>query len=73
MNISAMSVTFDQHNMWVELSDGRTIGVPLMLFPRLLQATPAQRSRVELNRLGLHWDEIHEDISVADLLATDVT
>jgi len=28
---------------------------------------------VELNRLGLHWDEIHEDISVADLLATDVT
>jgi len=73
MNISAMSVTFDQHNMWVELSDGRTLGVPLALFPRLLQATPAQRSRVELNRLGLHWDEIHEDISVADLLATDVT
>ena len=73
MNISAMSVTFDQHNMWVELSDGRTLGVPLTLFPRLLQATPAQRSRVELNRLGLHWDEIHEDISVADLLATDVT
>jgi hypothetical protein len=66
-------VTFDQHNMWVELSDGRTIGVPLMLFPRLLQATPAQRSRVELNRLGLHWGEIHEDISVADLLAAEVT
>jgi hypothetical protein len=73
MNISAMSVTFDQHNMWVELSDGRTLGVPLALFPRLLQATPAQRSRVELNRLGLHWDEIHEDISVADLLAAEVT
>jgi hypothetical protein len=73
MNISAMSVTFDQHNMWVELSDGRTLGVPLTLFPRLLHATPAQRSRVELNRLGLHWDEIHEDISVADLLAAEVT
>jgi hypothetical protein len=73
MNISAMSVTFDQHNMWVELSDGRTLGVPLALFPRLLHATPAQRSRVELNRLGLHWDEIHEDISVADLLAAEVT
>jgi hypothetical protein len=73
MNISAMSVTFDQHNIWVELSDGRTLGVPLALFPRLLQATPAQRSRVELNRLGLHWDEIHEDISVADLLAAEVT
>ena len=73
MNISAMSVTFDQHNMWVELSDGRTLGVPLTFFPRLLQATPAQRSRVELNRLGLHWDEIHEDISVADLLAAEVT
>jgi len=73
MNISAMSVTFVGESMWVELSDGRTLGLPLALFPRLLNATPAQRSRVELNRSGLHWDEIHEDISVTDLLCAEAT
>lgn len=55
--------------MWVDLSDGRTIGVPLAWFPRLLEATAAQRARVELSRQGLHWDELDEDISIAGLLA----
>ncbi len=55
--------------MWVELSDARTLGVPLAWFPRLLDATPAQRDKVELSRLGLHWDELDEDISVEGLLA----
>jgi Protein of unknown function (DUF2442) len=69
MDISALSVNFDEESMWVELSNGRTLGVPLARFPRLLHATPAQRRRVELSRLGLHWDEIDEDIPVAALLA----
>jgi hypothetical protein len=55
--------------MWVDLADGRTVGVPLAWFPRLLNATPAQRQQVELSRLGLHWDDIDEDISIAGLLA----
>jgi len=55
--------------MWVELTDGRTLGVPLAWFPRLLHASQAQRERVELSRIGLHWEEIDEDISVAGLLA----
>lgn len=69
MSISATAVRFDDYTMWVELSDGRTLGVPLAWFPRLLNATPAQRKRVELSRTGLHWEEIDEDISVAGLLA----
>jgi hypothetical protein len=69
MNISATAVRFDDDTMWVELSDGRTLGVPLAWFPRLLRATPAQRERVELSRTGLHWEELDEDISVAGLLA----
>ena len=69
MSISATAVRFDEHTMWVELTDGRTLGVPLAWFPRLLHATPAQRDRVELSRLGLHWEDIDEDISVAGLLA----
>ena len=69
MTISATAVRFDEHTMWVDLSDGRTIGVPLAWFPRLLHATPAQREGVEISRVGLHWEEIDEDISVAGLLA----
>jgi hypothetical protein len=69
MTISATTVRFDEHTMWVDLTDGRTLGVPLAWFPRLLHATPAQRDQVEMSRTGLHWDEIDEDISIAGLLA----
>jgi len=69
MSTSPTAVRFDEHIMWVDLSDGRTIGVPLAWFPRLLHAAPAQREKVELSRLGLHWEAIDEDISVAGLLA----
>ena len=55
--------------MWVTLGDGRTIGAPLVWFPRLLHATPSQREAVELSRRGLHWEALDEDISVAGLLA----
>jgi hypothetical protein len=55
--------------MWVDLSDGRTLGVPLAWFPRLLKATPAERARVELSRTGLHWEALDEDISITGLLA----
>jgi hypothetical protein len=69
MSISATKARFDEHTMWVDLSDGRTLGVPLAWFPRLLHATPAQREKVELSRVGLHWEELDEDISIAGLLA----
>jgi hypothetical protein len=64
-----VSVRFDEYSFWVELDDGRTLGVPLAWFPRLLHATPVQRDAVELSRMGLHWDELDEDISIAGLLA----
>lgn len=69
MNISAKSVRFDDSSMWVELSDGRTIGVPLAWFPRLMHARPAQLDTCAISQNGLHWDELDEDISIAGLLA----
>jgi Protein of unknown function (DUF2442) len=69
MSISATAVRFDEHTMWVDLTDGRTLGVPLAWFPRLLHATPDVRQRVEISRLGLHWEDLNEDISIAGLLA----
>jgi hypothetical protein len=69
MTISATSVRFDENTMWGDLTDGRTLGVPLAWFPRLLDATPSQRERVEISRTGLHWEDLDEDISIAGLLA----
>ena len=64
-----LAVRFDDDAMWVDLDDGRTLGIPIAWFPRLLQGTPEQRALVELSRDGLHWDELDEDISIAGLIA----
>ena len=69
MNTSAKSVRFDDNSMWVDLSDGRTLGIPLAWFPRLLHAQPEQRQKFDLSVNGIHWDELDEDISIAGLLA----
>lgn len=45
------------------------LGIPFAWFPRLLNATPEQRERVEIGRIGLHWEELDEDISIAGLPA----
>ena len=69
MTISAETVRFDEDQFWVDLSDGRTLGVPLAWFPRLLHATPEARACVEISATGLHWPKLDEDISIAGLLA----
>jgi hypothetical protein len=63
VKISATEVT-------VHLTDGRTISVPLVWYPRLLAATPAQRDRWELlgNGEGIHWPDLDEDLSVGGFL-----
>jgi hypothetical protein len=57
--------------MHVDLTDGRTISVPILWFPRLRDASPEQRAHYEIGAggRGLHWPELDEDISVAGLLA----
>jgi len=66
----AIRVDFDADTMWLELADGRRLGVPLAYFPRLLRATPAQRSRCVISGggKGLHWEDLDEDILVSALL-----
>ena len=65
----ASQVRFDDAQMWVELDDGRTIGVPLAWFPRLIHGTAEQRAEVQISPSGLHWEALDEDISIAGLLA----
>lgn len=69
MSTSPKNVTFDTDSFWVELSDGRTLGVPLAWYPRLLNATAEQLADYELSARGIHWDALDEDISVEGLLA----
>lgn len=69
MTISATDVRFDDNTMWVSLDDGRTLGIPLAWFPRLLVASAAERLKFELSPGGIHWDNLDEDISVGGLLA----
>ncbi|HAZ77195.1 DUF2442 domain-containing protein [Pseudescherichia sp.] len=69
MTISAKNIRFDEYNMWVELSDARTLGVPLAWFPKLMHASPDERNDYELSRRGIHWDSLDEDISIEGLLA----
>jgi hypothetical protein len=69
MAISATDVSFDEDTMWVSLADGRTLGVPLAWFPRLLSATPEARAAVSISAYGLHWEALDEDISVPALMA----
>jgi hypothetical protein len=52
MSISATDVRFDEDTMWVALDDGRTLGVPLAWFPRLLAATMEQRRDFALSPLA---------------------
>ena len=68
-SVTASSVRFDQDSMWVELSDGRTLGVPLAWFPRLLHGSAEQRAEFTISSRGLHWEALDEDISIAGLLA----
>jgi hypothetical protein len=65
----AVSVDFDDDQMWVRLEDGRTLGIPLAWFPRLMHGSAAARKRVSISPSGLHWEELDEDISIAGLLA----
>ena len=66
----AVAVSCTEHELSVVLSDGRTVIVPLTWFPRLLGASAKQRAGWELigGGIGIHWDAVGEDISVASLL-----
>lgn len=63
-------VKVSDDRLTVDLMDGRSISVPLAWYPRLLDATPAQRNKWEVcgGGLGIHWPEIDEDLSTEGLL-----
>jgi hypothetical protein len=67
----AQSVAVTDDTLAVDLSDGRSILVPLAWYPRLLNGTPEERNNWRFigEREGIHWPDLDEDISVENLLA----
>jgi len=67
----AVDVAFTDDELIVTLADARRVSAPLEWFPRLRGATPAQRGNWRLigRGIGIHWEELDEDISVRSLLA----
>lgn len=63
-------VQLPEDTLTVNLRDGRSISVPLVWYPRLLNATPSQRQNWQIagGGFGIHWPEIDEDLSTEGLL-----
>jgi len=66
--IQHVEVTED--SLVVDLTDGRTVSVPVAWYPRLMQGTPQERSHWRLigKGEGIHWQDLDEDISVENIL-----
>lgn len=67
----AARVNVTEDTLTVELTDGRTLAVPLAWYPRLVHAASRERNNVELHAAGqhIHWPDLDEDLSVEGLLA----
>jgi hypothetical protein len=68
LTIQQLAITDD--TLTVDLSDGRTISVPLACYPRLLHGSVEERNdyRFIAGGNGIHWEQLDEDISVKNLI-----
>lgn len=66
--VEIQSVQVTEDGLAVDLRDGRTIITPLLWYPRLAYATPAERQHYEIRRNAIHWPDLDEDISVRGML-----
>jgi len=67
----ALNVSLTDDTLSVDLSDGRSISVPIAWFPRLMHSSEQERNNWRLigKGQGIHWKDIDEDISIEGLLA----
>ena len=67
----AQSVKVDKDSLTVDLTDGRTVIVPLIWFPRLWHSSKKERDNCEIFGDGgyFHWPDLDEDLTVVGLLA----
>jgi Protein of unknown function (DUF2442) len=63
-------VTVTDDTLSADLSDGRTISVPLAWYPRLLHGSSEERNdyRFIAGGSGIHWNQLDEDVSIKNLI-----
>ncbi len=68
--VNALRVTLTDDSLAVDLSDGRTVSVPLVWYPRLLHGSPRERNnwRLIAGGEGIHWPDLDEDLSVGGII-----
>ena len=68
--VTAQRVTTTEDSLALDLSDGRTVSVPLMWYPRLLHGSPRERNnwRLIAGGEGIHWPDLDEDLSVEGII-----
>jgi hypothetical protein len=66
----ALRVTVSEDSLVVDLSDGRTVSVPIAWYPRLLHGSAAERKnwRLIAGGEGIHWPDLDEDLSVESMV-----
>ena len=66
----AQSIRVTNDTLAVDLTDGRTISVPLLWYPRLVHGTETERNNWRFigDKEGIHWHDLDEDISIENLL-----
>ena len=66
----ASDIRFDSYMMYISWLDGRELSIPIDWFPKLRNANEEQRNKWRLigRGIGIHWEEIDEDISIPALL-----
>jgi hypothetical protein len=71
IGVPAVSITVTEDTLSVDLSDGRTISVPVVWYPRLTYASQSEQNNWRLigKGYGIHWEDLDEDIRVEGLLA----
>ena len=67
-DIRPVSVAFKANELVVGLADGRRIATPLTWYPTLAAASEADRAKLELMPMGIHWPTLDEDLSVIGML-----
>lgn len=56
-------IWFADNRIYGETDDGRTLFQSLLYYKRLLNATDEQRNNYRISRMGIHWEELDEDVS----------
>ncbi|MBX2855229.1 MAG: DUF2442 domain-containing protein [Rhodobacteraceae bacterium] len=68
-DMEPVAAVCDATHLSVTLASGQIVKTPPWWYPRLRDATNAQRGKVELTAFGVHWPELDEDLSIEGMLS----